>query len=257
MWFAWAFVTFGTEGALLENTSISAADTRIGGQLRRIALNVRDTIVPYFLRPLDTSLIAQASPWGLWRDRIFQLYQTNLLFAFGSVGWIALVRLLWQTHRAAPPASRLAAAGLIGGMILLGIGVHGARDTWGLVHICLQPLVIAGLAFIAANAVKLGRGWRNILMVGAAVDLLLGIVLHFAVQNLAFERWAGAEAFARWQEDNSLGAVMNLAAKLKHELVFLNDVWPLPWWVTLLLLGMLLTSAIRNSRARPASVKEV
>ena len=34
----------------------------------------------------------------------------------------------------------------ISGAILLGVAVHGARDTWGLAHICLQAVVVLGLA---------------------------------------------------------------------------------------------------------------
>src|SRR5204862_470951 len=72
----------------------------------KIALNLRDTLVPHFLRSLDTSLIEQRSAWGWWRDWFFQCYQINLPLAFGSVAWLALLRELFRAARTAAPGAR-------------------------------------------------------------------------------------------------------------------------------------------------------
>jgi len=188
-WFAWSLRTFGTGGTLLSNTSVTALDSSPAAQLWRIVLNLRDTLVPHFLRPLDTSLIAQRSPWGWWHDWFFQAYQLNLPLAFGSVAWFVILRECWRAGQTTTPVARRFWAGFVVIVVLLGVATHGARDTWGLAHICLQPLVLLGLAFLAARWTDLERGWRLVLVAGATIDFVLGIALHFAVQNFAVDRW--------------------------------------------------------------------
>lgn len=188
-WFGWSLVVYGSGGTLLSNSSVTAVDTSAGGQLVRIALNLRDTFVPHFLRDLDQGLIAQRSPWGWWHDWFFQAYQLNLPLAFGSVAWLALLWELGRVRRSAAAGMQRFWTGFLGGVIFLGIATPGARDTWGLTHICLQPLVLLGLAWLAARWTQLGRGWQLALVAGATVDFAAGIVLHFAVQNFALDRW--------------------------------------------------------------------
>lgn len=188
-WFGWSFAVYGTGGTLLSNTSVTAVDAHAGSQLVRVVLNLRDTLVPHFLRTLDQSLIAQRSPWGWWHDWFFQAYQLNLPLAFGSVAWLALLRELFRARVGAAPASRRFWSAFVIGVIFLGVATHGARDTWGLTHICLQPLVLLGLAWLAARWADLGRGWQLALVAGATVDLAAGVVFHFAIQNFALDRW--------------------------------------------------------------------
>lgn len=228
-WFGWAVVTYGVGGTLFANTSVQAADSSLFRQFGRIALNLRDTLVPHFLRPLDTTLIAQTSPWGAWRDWCFQLYQTNLLFAFGSLAWIVfalVVRRCWLTT---PAPVRFAWAGAVGAVVVLGVAVHGARDTWGLAHICLQPVVFFGLAVLAAKAAGAPRHWRLLLAAGAVLDLALGLVLHFGVQNLTWDRWfRPGRSFDAIFAEYSPTAFMNVAAKVQHQLAFVSDVAAIP-----------------------------
>lgn len=187
-WFGWSLSVYGTGGTLLSNTSVTAVDTSAGSQLVRIALNLRDTLVPHFLRSLDQGLIAQRSPWGWWHDWFFQAYQLNLPLAFGSVAWLVLLRELIRTRVSAAPGARRFWTAFIVGVVFLGVATHGARDTWGLTHICLQPLVLLGLAWLAARWAELGRGWQLALVAGATVDLAAGVVFHFAIQNFALDR---------------------------------------------------------------------
>jgi len=67
--------------------------------------------------------------------------------------------------------------------------VHGSRGEWGLAHICLQPLVILGLAFLAAAWHSLGRTWRWVLISGAVLDFAFGIALQFSIQGFLLEYW--------------------------------------------------------------------
>jgi hypothetical protein len=229
-WFGWALVVYGAGGTLLANTSVQTADATAAGQLGRIALNLRDTLVPHFLRPLDSALIAQTSPWGAWRDWAFQSYQTNLLFAFGSVAWLALAAVQRRIWAATDRGVRLGWAAAVGAAVVLGVAVHGARDTWGLTHICLQPVVLLGLAALGGCAASLAPPWRRLLVAGAAIDFALGLFLHYGVQQLAFDRWfaPGRPLAATFATYNQV-AGMNLAAKAQLRAVFFYDTIALPF----------------------------
>lgn len=241
LWFGWALNTLGAHDTFLTNPSVTSSDAQQGNQLVKVGLNLFDTIVPHFLRPLDGLLIAQRSLWGAWRDWFFQCYQVNLLFAFGSVAWIALGRELIAHARAATTAERGWGASLIAAVIVLGVGSHGQRDHWGLAHICLQALVILGLGFLAARWFELPRGWRIALGVGAAFDLLAGIGLHFGVQSFVFDRWfASGRSAQDTLTSYSETALMNLTAKITHKLMFFSDVAGLSIHTWLALLAALL-----------------
>ena len=251
-WFAWSLAVYGPHTTLLSNSSVAVKDAQSGNQLLKIALNVRDTLVPHFLRHLDGALIAQTSPWGYWRDWFFQLYQVNLFFVFGSVAWLALVRELGRGWGAAAPRSRWFWAGFCGGVILLGVAVHGARDSWGLAHICLQAVVVLGLAYLAARWANLGRGWRIVLAAGAALDLFLGVALQFAVQSYAFDRWfTPGRPFLDTLQSYSESSVMNAAGKIVHHLAFFREEFHVPAALVLALLAGILTLAIARAARRP------
>lgn len=254
-WFGWTFATYGLRGTLLSNSSVTALKAEQGSWILKIALNLRDTLVPHFLRPLDTTLIAQASFWGRTRDEFFQLFQLNLFFACGSVAWLAMVVALVPAWRASTRFDRRWWLGSGVALVLIGVGVHGARDTWGLTHICLQPLILLGLAFLAAKWASLGRAWRKLVVAGAILDFALGIGLHFAVQNQSPPAFASPRSAAEFLSAYNEATAMNYAAKLHHQLVFLNDVFTPPPTLVLALLGGLLIFAGILARAptRPAN----
>ncbi len=250
-WFAWSLAVYGAHTTLLSNSSVTVKDVHSGNQLLRVALNLRDTIVPHFLRPLDSTLIAQTSRWGYWHDWFFQLYQVNLFFVFGSVAWLVLLRELGRNWGASPTVSRWFWALLTGGVIVLGVAVHGARDMWGLAHICLQAVLVLGLVWLAARWSTLTRAWRIVLVVGAAVDFLLGIALHFAVQSYALDRWLAPdrtpEAILRSYSESSL---MNAEAKMIHHLGFFHDAAGFPAAGVLVFLAGILLLALVGTRNR-------
>ena len=251
-WFAWSLVVYGVHTTLFSNSSVAVKDAQSGNQLLKIALNLRDTLVPHFLRPLDGALIAQSSSWGYWRDWFFQLYQLNLFFVFGSVAWLALIRELGRGWAAAAPRSRWFWAAFSGGVILLGVAVHGARDSWGLAHICLQAIVVLGLAYLATRWATLGRGWRIALVAGAALDLLLGEALQFAVQSYVFDRrFTPGRPFLETLQSYSESSVMNAAGKIVHHLAFFREEFHLPAALVLALLAGILTLAIARAARRP------
>lgn len=254
-WFGWTLATYGVGGTLFSNSSVTAFKVEQGSWILKIALNLRDTLVPHFLRPLDTALIAQSNFWGRIRDWFFQLYQLNLFFAFGSVAWLAVLAALARSWRKAPRFDRGLWLGAGLAVVAIGVGVHGARDTWGLTHICLQPLVLLGLIFLAAKWESLGARWRALAVAGAVFDFAPGILLHFSVQNQSPPTFGTSHAAAtEFLTAYNEATAMNYAAKLHHQLKFLNDVFTPAPTLVLALLGGLLIFAVTLARAptRPA-----
>lgn len=146
------------------------------------------TLVPHPLRIFDRSVLDQISGWGRARDELFYVYQSNLFFGLGTP---ALLLLAWAAaaRRALPnPAGPLwwTAVPLT---IVLGTAVHGTPDVWGLAHICLQPLLLLGIATAVALVahhrppVILGG-----IILGALADFILGVALHFTATAYHLDR---------------------------------------------------------------------
>jgi len=223
-WFGWTFSVYGIRGSLLTNTSITDQAPETLAQLRVVGLNIRDTLVPHFLRTVDSSLLAQQSVLGKVRDWFFQLYQTNFFFAFGSVAWLAILFRLNKQSRGATTASRNFWIVFIVGNTLLGIAVHGARDQWGLAHICLQPLIILGLVFLASQWRNFGSSARAVLIAFGIIDFIAGIGLQFVAESFALERWCYPDrSVFSIMADYSQSAAMNFYAKMQNHWAFLGD----------------------------------
>ncbi|HWA85415.1 MAG TPA: hypothetical protein VG710_04270, partial [Opitutus sp.] len=218
-----------------------------------IALNLRDTLVPHFLRAFDHSFIAQRSPWGWLRDWFFLCYQANLLLAFGSVAWLVIVRELWRRSGESPRPSHLFWSAFVGGVVFLGVAANGARNPWGLAHICLQPLVLLGLAFLASRVERLGRVWQLVLLAGGTVDFCLGIVLQFAVESFALDRWLAADQpILAIFHSYTLSAFTNLAGKIHNHLgFFADDFTPPPALIVAILASILIVTLARTRPDQP------
>ncbi len=248
-WFGWAFATYGAHGTLATNTSVVDQAATATEQLQRIALNLRDTLVPPFLRSVDFNVFAQRSAWGAWRDWFFLLYQRNLFFAVGSVGaFIALIALL-QRARTAAPRVRGFWIWFIGATTVFGVGVHGSRDIWGNTGVCLQPLVLLGVVLLAAHWESLGRGGRLALIIGTAVDAVAGVLLQFGAQSYLIDRWftpgrTEGDVFTSYSEFS----LMNLRAKHQLALRFFGETLPVSPGLVLALLGALLALALVRAR---------
>jgi hypothetical protein len=251
-WFGWSFATYGLGATLFANTGIAAPGPPAASQLLRIALNLRDTLLPHFLHTVDPELIAQASPWGYWRDWFFQLYQLNLLFIFGSVAWLVILRELLRAWPLAPSRNRWFWTIFLGGVIVLGVAVVGGRNPWGFASICLQALMVLGLAYIAARWDSLGRGWQLALMAGTSFDFLAGIALQFGVQSYAFDHWFTPERTpVETAASYTFYARMNLSGKLHAQLDFFGDVVRAPGGLVFALMVAILTLAVARAARLP------
>jgi hypothetical protein len=257
-WFGWAIAVYGVRGTFGSNTTVEgfAAESLLNN-LEKIAYNLLATLIPFPVRGLPiVPAPDRTDGWVTLRDFFFHLYQTNLLFAFGSVGWLALSVLLFRAFRSAATAVSAVGAdhnlghgwhsrgthtddislamrrfwiGLIITCFVLGIAAHGTKDDYGLVQICLVPMVLLGIIFLAARFGTLPPPLRLALIAGVMLDFVLGIWLQVHIQALDPNPGQGTFVLA------------NLAIKQDHDLVFLGDCL-MPWAVILqvLLVGLFL-----------------
>ena len=257
-WFGWALATYGPAGTFLSNTTATDRAPTIGAHLARLGANVLDTVVPHFLRPLDRSLIRQASPWGFVRDWWFECYQLNLLMIFGCVGWLLVIvagmkqlRLIHVGHRGA----WLVSVALV---VLLGLASVSSRDTWGVAHICMHPLVLAGLACVAGSWGGIAPPLRRLFAVGAAFDLVFGILLHYAVQGFIIDRWLTPD---RTLNDIAYSynqiAAGNYVIKNAAAWRFVGDVFSGLQAIPVAVAGFTLALAISNTRWQPRRIDQL
>ncbi len=249
-WFSWSLATYGLAGTLATNTSVAySSHFSLAGNVGKILLNIADTLVPYPLRHVGLAYVQQASAVGLLRDAAFLAYQCDLLPAIGITGGIVTLLLLARMLLARRPRPREATflLALAGVAIPLGIAVVGERDYFGLAHICLAPIVLLTITWLASSLPRLPASLRWTLAAGAAVDLVLGIALHFHVQSVV-EAPASGWALSRVAADN-------LALKRTLGLEFVGDglaAYATAIRAALALLAVALLWVLVRAAARPS-----
>lgn len=245
-WFGWSLWHFGP-ATFRSNTAMNNAEgLNWQEQIVRRADNLLSMVVPHPLRAADYSALLQESRAGWWRDYFFNLYQTNLLFALGTGGIVVISVVVWR--------NRHESWRFWGTLVLIILVLHTAviswADRWGSVHIGLQPLILLGLAWIAASIPTLGKRIRICLAIGMGVDAVCGIVLHFWLQHIDL-----STLYADYRNEESIRhlgfpAWSNYLSKAGWQLRFLGDqnfaVLPL-----MTIMALLLILAVRvAARAR-------
>ena len=254
-WFGWALAIYGPAGTFLSNTTATDRAPTLALHAAAVAGNIFDTAVPHFLRSLDRSLIQQSSPWGYVRDWWFECYQLNLFMIFGSVGWIVVLAVCWKVLLRLPAGHRAAWIAAVGAVILLGIGSHSGRDHWGVAHICLQPLVLAGLACVAGCWTAIAAPLRWLFGIGAAVDLVFGILLHYAVQGFIIDRWLTPDRpLAEVARSYNQIAAGNHVIKKAADWRFVGDVFAEAQFIPIAVAVVTLALAIWNIRRQSGRI---
>ena len=183
-WFAWSIAVYGVRGTFLSNTAVTAAAKVEGSNIVKIAANLFDTLVPYPLRnDAPVEFLKQPSQMGWLRDSAFLIYQTNVIFAMGSIGGVVVLYLLYlayRRHRSPEGSFWLMLAPFC---LILSVAVHGERETFGVAHVTLQPLVALGLGLLAAGFASLRRAVAVLLIAGCIIDFGLGVFLEARVEN--------------------------------------------------------------------------
>ena len=252
-WFGWSIAQYGVTETFTANSTVALAPG--GGPAERAgraAANLFWTFCPAVTLGIRPDVLVQSSQLGQWRDFWFCLYQLNLPLSLGTAGWLVL---LWKTRR--DPAAKIPGFWWLAAVpvVILGTAAHGAPDLLGLTHIALQPLVLLGLAALAAGAERL-PGWLARLWAAAlALDCVLGILMHFSLQALWPDRWLHPSATpTEILSTYTRPAALNFRAKQDMELVFLADRIPaVPVLCAVAIIAlMILHGWNRHRGARPA-----
>jgi hypothetical protein len=247
-WLVFAVYHFGLAGALLSNSTVmDTASLGWAGNGGKVLGNVVSTLVPYPLRGVPP-LYDQADRLDYVRDAAFLIYQVNLPFMVGSVGSLVLLWLWAKNSMLALRARRLGLSIAVSAFVLtvglLGIASVGEPDQFGVAHVCLQPLAIAGLVYLAAHWSQLSLVPRVALGVGALVDGVFGIALHFWMRHLDLDDIVGLHAVLRAVSPNF---VSNLQRQVDLQYVLVGD---LPWHnAGIALLLLVLIVLVRRARA--------
>ena len=270
-WFAWSLAHFGLRVTLGANTTVVESGL-LGwtANLRKIVFNIFYTVVPHpvhvgwdgFLRDFY-----QPNAWGLARDYVFMLLQTNLVLAVGSVAgpvvlWL-LVRAARRPVSGRPREFRFWAA-FVAVCTGLTIATHPTLDPYGVAHVCSQPLVILGVVFLAASFGQLPPFGRWLIAIGCAVDFLAGIMLQFSLQHQIVETLRTSAGNVLHLQTTTLNesAAGNAFVKGFFNLTFLGDHVLVPMVAVqalalvlfgLLLRGLLMLAAPRGT-TRPSFV---
>jgi hypothetical protein len=252
-WFGWSWTHYGPAATALSNTAVTS--TGVSSPARLIAEklgNVVTSLLPLPLRNPTYAAPVQDWPWPAVLDQhLYLFYQLTLPFAFGCAGAVFLLWLLGRKcvagARRRPSPDRGFWIVFLSGTAVLGILVNGRFDRYGLAHICLQPLVVLGLAFLAAELPHVSRSLRRVFWAGLALDFVLGVVLHFHVEHagLSLVRPEASAFRAAAPSSASLaplwtdGFFSNLLAKFYFGLTFVGDGGLSPWLATAVLAGLL------------------
>jgi hypothetical protein len=266
-WFGWSLWTYGARSTVEATSTVrDTAKLSIAENVTKVATNVWNTFVPHLLRDVGGGYPDASALWGIVRDESFKLYQSNLLFGFGAVGWVLLLASLYRRRGVGPApdrAERRFWLWFVAFTIPVGIAVHGQEDRFGLAHICLQPLILVGLAFLAGRFGGWTRPIRLLALLGMSCDAAIGILLHLRLESIPFP--AAPLRPEGWQvgrRDLLIGSPqMNWTLKTKEGLVYVGDLlsdYQGALWVSIaLLLSVVLyrlaREAIGKGEGKPRS----
>lgn len=188
-WFGWSAQhlglgeTLGSNSTVMDGTGLSWRQ-----RLDQAAANLYYTAVPVLLRKVDYGGYTPDDPIVLLRDHYFNSVQSSALMIAGSLGVAVAGCLLWVERRQINWTGARYWGCLIGIGLVLGTVVHTEVMPFGVGQVCLLPFALLVVAWLAARLPghPLLRGMHTL---GLLSDLLLGIVLHFAVQSLWLPRW--------------------------------------------------------------------
>jgi hypothetical protein len=239
IWFGYSVTVFGFDKTFGSNTTMLGFGSASPAQnAQKIAGNIFYSFIPHPFRvskaTFDDSL-GQPSALGYLRDYVLTMLNPNFILAMGAMGGLLVLYLLTKTFRGPPKPNPGATAFWITFITisgLVGIAAHPTLDVFGVAHICGQPLIYLGLAFLAARFLTLPLVLRWLAVAGCLFDFSLGVWLHFHLENQPIQLTAltqpSPEAFAvsGWiSPDNQLSkwAGFNWIEKTSMKITFLGD----------------------------------
>lgn len=236
-WFGWSTLALGANETLSSNTTIADAkglswDKRLGNA----AKNLYYTTIPAPFRKVEMASYLASAPSVRLRDSYFNAVQSSIPMMAGSLGVLVASFLLWNKRKHISMKSLRYWGTLIGVVLILGVIVHTEVITLGVAQVCLLPFSLLVIAWLAARVPK--SHWRKWLIIGMSADVMLGIILHYAVQSLWIYRWGhpGATDYQIIQKFGQ-GALNNFEARIRIAEPFLYDLPVAPLQAAILIVG--------------------
>ena len=156
------FAAYGAETTFHSSTTAARLESSsFTDNALRAAFNVVCSVVPHPLHSLPSShdpYLHQPSSVGWWRDYFFIIYQPNVIFGVGSVGGPLAVYLLARAllDRSVARAVRGFWLMFVVLATVVGIAAHPTPNSWGVAHICNQPMTLLAAE---VNVVRTRRLW--------------------------------------------------------------------------------------------------
>jgi 4-amino-4-deoxy-L-arabinose transferase-like glycosyltransferase len=225
-WFGWSLAIYGRTTFSANTTVQGSSKYSVLSNGGKVLSNIYHTLVPH---PIGLGYaefagqLAQPTSYGKVRDYFFMMYEPNLIIAIGSVGGLLVIDLLIR----AMGRRRLPGFWLyfVAGAIILGPAVHGEPDYWGVTHVCLQPLVLIGLTFMAARARAQPAWFRIALAIGIVIDALFGVLLQFYCCSRVFRMVDPMRSYdvIAGSDTMNMTALTNYAGKIRSGWTFVGD----------------------------------
>jgi len=188
-WFGWSLKTYGME-TFVSNTSVTFSQKYEGNYATKAAGNLFDSIVPVALRkPSLLEAVEQPNSMANLRENAFLFYQSNMVFGMGLVGGPVVLYLLWKRFRfkqVKDRSERWFWLAFVFFCVIVGTGVVGERDEYGVAHLTLLSLEMLGLTLLASG-ISQSRILLWVVVGGCLLDFSLGILLHAHIQHMENE----------------------------------------------------------------------
>jgi hypothetical protein len=241
-WFGWSWQHY--QEKTFSSTTTVAAWSRgtISEEFTKFAGNAWRSFIPHpvWLSMSDfEARFGQSSSLGFWRDYFFLVYQTNFIFGIGAMsGVVAVALALYIFSKRSRPwrGQGLFWVGFLFVTIPLGILVHPAQDTYGVAHICGQPVVLLGVALVATWFTALPRWLRGLVVIGTAIDLALGVLTQWLAESVSSSVAARFSSFARYNQEIAV----------RHHVRFLGDAFS--QWTAAIAVGLAVVGLIAVCR---------
>jgi hypothetical protein len=225
-WLGWSLVKLGSAATFGSNSTVRDGEgLAMGQRLGQVGQNLYYTGVPAFLRKLERDHYRSSDPVVNLRDAYFNAVQSSAPMMAGAFGMLVAAALLWTERRQLDWRGLRYWGPLLGIGFVLGVAVHTEVVPLGLAQICLLPLALIAVAWLAAR-LPAHPVLRVIALLGAATDLALGILLHFGIQSFWLLRlrqpgandWILAEILGHGGRTNFYARNHTIAQPYLHDL---------------------------------------
>ncbi|QOV89954.1 hypothetical protein [Humisphaera borealis] len=196
-WFPWSIRHYGVTTTFTSTSAVSDSVKMTPTEnVGNIVKNIRNTLVPTIVQKpgliwaADVSQrdpdLDQPSFAGKLRDSAFLIYQVSLPGGLGSAGCVVAVLLIVRALAGKDPTVRPVRRfwlAFIPIVFFAGVAVYGGVDRFGVAHICLQPMVLIGVALVAGGVWRISLRLRGVLLVGLLLDFSIGVMLQMTLQH--------------------------------------------------------------------------